>query len=476
MQTSRQKRLGRLLTVAAALCGAGAAQSQVFTYQGKLEQSGVPFEGTAGMQVRMFDAATGGSLLGTQGLSAQVDHGIFTVLLNTGGEFGPQAFLGDERWLEFVVDGQVLSPRQILTPTPFAVTASNLKGRIEQGNATGYFAANSQGALEEFLYPRWYDDVTYMTIGGQGLEVRTPFPQYATRMHITPAGYVGIGTNSPSSEMQVAGTLTTDGLRIPTGAAAGRVLVSDASGNAAWQAAPSNQWNSNGSNIYFNGGTVGIGTTSPTWPLHVIPDATHRGIRVGGVATGAASVSIGTHGADGLPYIQGVEAEGTNWGTLSLNPYGGMVRVRMLNITGGSDIAEPYDVSTPPNASAQPGMVVSIDPDAIGKLRLSTSAYDHTVAGVISGANGVNPGMVLTQKESVADGTHPVAMTGRVWCWCDADAGGAIAAGDLLTTSDTAGHAMKSTDALRAGGAVIGKAMSRLERGKGLVLARFNLQ
>jgi hypothetical protein len=42
----------------------------------------------------------------------------------------------------------------------------------------GYQAENSQGALEDFLYPRWVDDRTYMTIGSAGLEVRTPGPDY----------------------------------------------------------------------------------------------------------------------------------------------------------------------------------------------------------------------------------------------------------------------------------------------------------
>ena len=53
----------------------------------------------------------------------------------------------------------------------------------------------------------------------------------------------------------------------------------------------------------------------------------------------------------------------------------------------------------------------------------------------------------------------------------------AIEAGDLLTTSDTPGHAMKAADAGRRAGAVIGKAMSPLAQGqRGLVLVLVNLQ
>ena len=75
----------------------------------------------------------------------------------------------------------------------------------------------------------------------------------------------------------------------------------------------------------------------------------------------------------------------------------------------------------------------------------------------------------------MADGQHPVALTGRVWTWCDA-ATGAIAPGDLLTTSGRPGHAMKVTDHGKAQGAIIGKAMSSLREGTGLVLILVSLQ
>jgi hypothetical protein len=53
---------------------------------------------------------------------------------------------------------------------------------------------------------------------------------------------------------------------------------------------------------------------------------------------------------------------------------------------------------------------------------------------------------------------------------------GAIKPGDLLTTSDTPGYAMKATDRARAQGAIISKAMSELKEGTGLVLVLVNLQ
>ena len=137
-------------------------------------------------------------------------------------------------------------------------------------------------------------------------------------------------------------------------------------------------------------------------------------------------------------------------------------------------------------------------------MKLATEPYDRKVAGVISGANGLKPGMVMAglsdrgnaQRGTMNDqrsgtphdahspdpnpetrnpaageaGEHPVALTGRVYVWADASYG-PIAPGDLLTTSATPGHAMRADDKINfPRGCVIGKAMSRLEKGKGLVL------
>ncbi len=66
-------------------------------------------------------------------------------------------------------------------------------------------------------------------------------------------------------------------------------------------------------------------------------------------------------------------------------------------------------------------------------------------------------------------------MMGRVYVKCTAE-NGAIQAGDLLTTAGTRGHAMRADDPDRSFGAVIGKAMTSLEDGTGLVLVLVNLQ
>lgn len=150
------------------------------------------------------------------------------------------------------------------------------------------------------------------------------------------------------------------------------------------------------------------------------------------------------------------------------------VKVNVVEITGGSDLSENFDVAAGARA-VDPGSVVSIDPAAPGALCLSTEAYDRRVAGIVSGADGVKPGLLMGQKGTLADGEYPVALTGRVYCKVDASFG-AVEPGDLLTTSPTPGHAMKVTDHDKAQGAILGKAMTALEAGQGTVLVLVSLQ
>jgi hypothetical protein len=156
--------------------------------------------------------------------------------------------------------------------------------------------------------------------------------------------------------------------------------------------------------------------------------------------------------------------------TLQVN---GTISTKILEITGGADLAEHFDITT--SEKLLPGTVVSIDPEKPGQLRVASQAYDHTVAGIVSGAGDVQPGMLMGQVGTLANGQHPVALTGRVYCRVDASFG-AIRPGDLLTTSGTLGHAMKVADPQQARGAIIGKAMTALEAGQGLVLVLVSLQ
>jgi hypothetical protein len=150
----------------------------------------------------------------------------------------------------------------------------------------------------------------------------------------------------------------------------------------------------------------------------------------------------------------------------------GTARVGILEITGGSDLAESFPVE--PALEAEPGTVVVIDDRHPGTLKVSDTAYDRRVAGVISGAGGINPGVTLTSSEP-PNGKSLVTLAGCVWCKAAATYE-PIAPGDRLTTAPVAGHAMKATDDQAASGAIIGKAMSPLPGGQGLVMVLVNLQ
>ena len=96
------------------------------------------------------------------------------------------------------------------------------------------------------------------------------------------------------------------------------------------------------------------------------------------------------------------------------------------------------------------------------------------MAGIVSGANSIKPGLIMTSNAAPRH-SRPVALTGRVYVFADATHD-PIQPGDLLTTADTLGHAMKVTDYARAQGAVLGKAMSALPAGRGLLLVLVSLQ
>ncbi|MBI5764249.1 MAG: hypothetical protein HZA51_12070 [Planctomycetes bacterium] len=144
------------------------------------------------------------------------------------------------------------------------------------------------------------------------------------------------------------------------------------------------------------------------------------------------------------------------------------------------DIAESFDLSN--RDAIQPGMVLVMDVKRPGQLTLSTKSYDKKVAGIVSGAGGLKPGVVLGGRGTDPTGETPVpqdlpiALSGRVYCFIDATLH-PVEIGDLLTTSDTPGHAMKVTDFAGSQGAVLGKVMEPLEKGKkGLVLVLVALQ
>lgn len=257
-------------------------------------------------------------------------------------------------------------------------------------------------------------------------------------------GNVGIGTSSPSENLTVSGSPTPSiGIRRSDNLRTFKTTILNTQGGVTFDVPLSDQetgdvafnFSRNGRQsdlvTILGNGAVGIGTNNPQAKLHI---------------------------------------NGTVRVTGSLNLSNGELATPVLLITGGADVAEPFQMP----GEIPKGSVVVIDDENPGRLKLSTCAYDKRVAGIISGANGIKPGMILSQ-EGVIEGGQNVALSGRVFVRADTSSG-PIKPGDLLTTSAQAGHAMKVTDHSHAQGAILGKAMSTLNEGEGMVLALVTLQ
>jgi hypothetical protein len=118
------------------------------------------------------------------------------------------------------------------------------------------------------------------------------------------------------------------------------------------------------------------------------------------------------------------------------------------------------------------GSVMVIGDNA--KVQPCAREYDRRAVGVISGAGSLRPAITLGDDGPTKTGV-PIAMVGTAFCLVDADRA-AIEIGDLLTSSDTTGHAMKALDHTRSFGAVIGKALGALHSGRGLIPIVVTLQ
>jgi hypothetical protein len=223
-----------------------------------------------------------------------------------------------------------------------------------------------------------------------------------------------------------------------------------------------------------NNGKVGINTTSPSQRLEV--NGNYALIDGGNAADGAGAIEayIGGDGSGSDVQVGSMNSAITAvgfWNTAA----GAWMHIGCSSITihGGADLAEPFLMADEGKEIPQ-GAVVIIDDERAGQLKISNRAYDSRVAGVVSGANGINPGIQL-QQQGLLEGGKNVALTGRVYVQAEA-LNDAIKPGDLLTTSPIPGHAMKAADHAKAQGAILGKAMTGLETGRGMVLVLVTLQ
>src|ERR1035438_5768003 len=100
------------------------AQGTAFTYQGRLNSSGSPVNGSYDLTFALFSVSSGAGQVGNTvtNTATLVSNGLFTATVDFGANFS-----GADRWLEIGVRTNgggsfaTLSPRQTLAPTPYAI-------------------------------------------------------------------------------------------------------------------------------------------------------------------------------------------------------------------------------------------------------------------------------------------------------------------------------------------------------------------
>jgi hypothetical protein len=496
--------------------GIGAAQiPHTLSYQGYYTNNGgQPITGTYPMAFKLYTQPNGGSPTWTQTFAnVPVTKGVYSVVLDVSAVTFDRQY-----WLETVINGVTSSSRTQLTGVPYSLapwtpsdsnvyfTGGNagigtntptarldVRGNLtlDAGSSPVLFTGTASSELSRYL--NLINSPTSPSASGLkagGILVSDSY-SYANpgKNDLIVKGNVGIGTSSPDQKVTVwapMGFVPGDGSFIHLVAENGSIccpspkqeLLVGADVYGGVVSTMSNddlQLRAGGNStkmLIKANGNIGIGTSSPQAGMDInrFPNIRLRDFYGGGFfdiyATGG-----GLNLGGPLNIYQGNVGVNTATPTATLD-VAGRTKTQVLEITGGSDMAEPFE--TTGGIKLDAGTVMVIDAAHPGKLKASGQAYDKKVAGVVSGAAGVKAGLTLRQR-GVMEGNSLIAIAGRVYCKAEA-LSTPIEPGDLLTTSNLLGYAMKAADSRRSHGAVFGKAMSSLRSGKGLVLVLVNLQ
>jgi hypothetical protein len=297
------------------------AQTTSFTYQGRLTDGGTAANGNYDLQFALFDSLSGGGQVGsTQTLNTvAVSNGVFTVSL----DFGANAFTGASRFLEISArpagsgSFTLLSPRQQITSTPYAVRSLNASsadsvpasgvpagsGNYIQNTSTQQSSSNfnisGNGTAGGTLSGNVVNATTQLNVGG-GFVVKQN-------------GDVGIGTTAPTEKLTIAGVSNyNNGLKLTGNAAGGTGLALENTSTfghkfALLSGGAADDIGVGAFGIYDDtigayrlaigaGGNVGIGTATPQAKLDVKGD----------VKLGSSGNFFATSGEEKLRIVRGV--------------------------------------------------------------------------------------------------------------------------------------------------------------------------
>jgi len=145
----------------------------------------------------------------------------------------------------------------------------NSLGAIASTGTTASFSLNGGGSGDAFT----------ITNTGNGASFRVNDTSSDTSPFLIDAsGNVGIGVVTPTTKLDVNGTIKATGLILPTGAQAGYILTTDGSGNTSWvnSSYSGGPWANTGLNVFLDDSSflVGIGTQNPDAKLSIVGDGT----------------------------------------------------------------------------------------------------------------------------------------------------------------------------------------------------------
>jgi hypothetical protein len=257
-----------------------------FTYQGQLLLNGGVVNDTADFEFTLWDDSGAGNMIGSPVVVSgmAVVDGLFTVDLNTGGEFGASAFNGDARWLEVAVRSPAgggaftpLLPRQPVTAAPYALFALDTAAAGGAGDGHSLDAADG-------------DPIDALFVDNDGkVGIATPTPSALLSLGTWNAGNAGPTTAfnpaAPPGDADVPAQLTLSGaLNAGANAEGIKLLIEGYDNDDTLHTFPIVARDENagidfflrargaqgGSSLAYFQGKVGIGTTAPDTPLHVL--------------------------------------------------------------------------------------------------------------------------------------------------------------------------------------------------------------
>lgn len=455
-----------MLTISSPIWTA-SAQGTAFTYQGKLDSGASTANGTYNLEFTLYSTNNGGTPVAgpVTNNDVAVTNGLFTVTI----DFGSSVWNGQTNWLEIGVESNgvsgftTLTPRQELTPVPYAITAANVLGG---GLSAGVYgnAVTLNNAANQFTG----------SYAGNGAGL--------TNVAGALAAQSVIGTNVQAAP-NTAYLLTNNSLvtvTLPATPNPGDVIRLACSGYAGWQLLQNPGQSVLGVNLVGTGGNWTQALTNRSFNrwLHLVssPDGNHL------AAVGNGNLLLSEDGgatwimfsgfpsdpicesADGSQLAQAVPSSGiyfsTNFGTnFSL---GFMLASNWSAITASTDfshLAATVNVGGIYYASGSPTNWAASDAPMSNWVAIAESSDGSHLAAVTTGGGvyvsrnfGTNwtPSAAPTNAQwsgiaSSADGSH-LAASANNGIYTSVDSGASWAAASGLTNSSTWDSIASSAD------------------------------